>query len=524
MHSDEWVGGIVGLPSYVSGEGEPYRPSALLLVEPDSGVIVGTELARPDDVLARAPQMFMDAASAPLVGAPRAPARLRVAAPELYAALRDRVGDVDVVLAPTPELDPVAESLRAAMTVADSGDGGTNIGPDMTPDDLAHMFRAAARLYRLQPWQTFPPDGFASIICEALGIVDGALCVVGQQGESYGLTLFRTPADAVAFVEETTALERDPGRKPSLPAHILISYDGDELVGPQAMREAREHGWELAGPRAFPTAVFVDTDLAARGLTRAELAGATAVMEAIADFIEAEPGLASAWDDYEPLDWRSEVATAVGTVEVQLAAPLWLPEGEELARAQVLDRFADSPEASPELIGWAEMLIDYASSYCGDELWALTPAELDELLFEVFPRKVSVEPEEAGSIVGAARAFLAFAARELGSRQARVCLDRLAPDAERRLARELADPQNFGMAKSIFMAGKSAGHDMTSQDGLNAWMNVVNSRFALGRWPDPAPAPAPAAGSSPARSRAAATKARAKRKAARKARKKSRRR
>jgi hypothetical protein len=429
MHSDEWVGGIVGLPSYVSGEGEPYRPAALLLVEPDSGLIVGTETARPDDVLARAPQMFMDAASAPLVGVPRAPARLRVAAPELYAALRDRVGTVDVVLAPTPELDPVVESLRAAMRATDNRDDDTNIGPDMTPDDVARMFRAAARLYRLQPWRLFPADGFASVACEPLGIVDGALCVVGQEGTSYGLMLFRTPADAVAFVEESAEMEADPGHQPSLPPHFLISYDGPELVSRPAVREVREHGWEVAGPRAYPTAIFVDTDLVTRGLTRAELAGTTAVMEAVAEFIEEEPELASAWDSGEPLDWCSEIATAVGSVEVQLAAPLWLPEGEELARVQVLDRFADSPEASPELIGWAEMLIDYAASYCGDELWALTPAELDGLLFEIIPRKVSVEPEQAGAIVGAARAFLAFAARELGSRQARICLDRLPPAA-----------------------------------------------------------------------------------------------
>jgi hypothetical protein len=107
MRANDWVGGIVTLPSFVSGEGEPYRPAALVLVEPDSGLIVGTVLARPDEVLERAPAMFLEVTGAPLAGAPRRPSRLRVAAPDLFAALRDRVRDVEVVLAPTPELDPV---------------------------------------------------------------------------------------------------------------------------------------------------------------------------------------------------------------------------------------------------------------------------------------------------------------------------------------------------------------------------------------------------------------------------------
>jgi hypothetical protein len=516
MESSEWVAGVVPLPSFVTGDGEPYRPAALLLVESDSGLIVGTELARPEDLLERAPEMFHQAARAPLVGSPREPARVRVASPDLFAALHDQVGDVEVVLAPTPELEPVAAGLCESLGQLPADEEGfTYLGPDITPDDVAHMFRAAARLYRLRPWTLFPADGFASIDCAALGVAGGALCVVGQAGESFGFALFSSRADAVAFTE--TDMEAGPTL---LPRHFMFTYDEEDDLAPPMVREIDEFGWEVAGPGAFPQALLIDPDCVVRGLTRAELAGLTAVIEALADLVDANPDLAAAWEEADERRGRSDVSTALGTIAVELAVPLDLEDAGEVAVDRLVGRFADSPEASPELIGWVEMLADYADPYCGAELSELTPGQLHELLFEVVPRKVSAEPAAAPEIVAAARAFFTFAARELGSRSARKCVDSLGPDAERHLAREMADPRNFGLAKSFFMSGLEAGHDMTTEAGIQAWQAAFNrapmSRPALLPEEEQARPPAP-------RSRAAAAKARAKRKASRKARKKSRR-
>jgi hypothetical protein len=527
MNASEWVGGIVALPSFVSDEGEPYRPSALVLVEPESGLIVGTTLARPDEVLERAPAMFLEVTGAPMVGAPRRPSRVRVAAPDLFDALRHRVGDVDVVLAPTPELDPAVSSLHAGLLELRDDDVDdeslTYLGPGIELDDVSRMFRAAARLYRLQPWRIFPQDGFASIRCERLAIADGALCVVGQMRESYGFVLFQTVADAVDHGAAIEAME--PGHKPALPRHIMFSYHDAAALGPVLAAEVSAHGWEVAGPAAHPSAIVVDVDLVTRGLTREELVGVTAIMEAIADFIEGEAELVSAWDEREPLEWRSEIDTVLGAIAVDLAAPLWLPDPAEAARARLLDRFAGSPEGAPELVGWAELILDHASSYCGVELTELTAPHVRELLFEVIPRKVSVGPEAAPEIVRALKALLGFAARELGSESARRSLKSLKPEAEQRLARELADPRNFGMAKSFVMAGAAAGHDMGSQAGIQAWMEACNREGTA--WPA-LPRGAPPRGMSPGsgspRSSPGRAKVRAKRKASRKARKASRRR
>jgi hypothetical protein len=84
------------------------------------------------------------------------------------------------------------------------------------------------------------------------------------------------------------------------------------------------------------------------------------------------------------------------------------------------------------------------------------------------------------------------------------------------LEEALSDSRNFGMAKSLLMAGRDAGHDMSTKEGIEAWMRTMEGR--------PLPASLQPLPAHPARATTAAA-ARAKknqRKAARKARKRNR--
>lgn len=120
---------------------------------------------------------------------------------------------------------------------------------------------------------------------------------------------------------------------------------------------------------------------------------------------------------------------------------------------------------------------------------SLSPADVHELVFEVFPRKVSVEPEAAPGIVAGLRALLAFLERECPGGRARSRLAVLDGDASRQLVRLLADPSNFGPAKAFMMGGRAAGFDMSSEAGLGAWaehMREHNLRLPMGHLVAPA--------------------------------------
>ncbi|WP_307832475.1 hypothetical protein [Planomonospora sp. ID91781] len=102
----------------------------------------------------------------------------------------------------------------------------------------------------------------------------------------------------------------------------------------------------------------------------------------------------------------------------------------------------------------ARLLCDYASDYLDvNELGDFTSVTFEELLLNIYPRKVIAPPESAPETVAAARTLVDFLleTEEIGGKMAarmRATLDRIEPE----MPAALADTSRFGMAKSLFSA------------------------------------------------------------------------
>jgi hypothetical protein len=143
---------------------------------------------------------------------------------------------------------------------------------------------------------------------------------------------------------------------------------------------------------------------------------------------------------------------------------------------ELLRRFMPSPEGKT-LAGHdaCHFVMDFAASYFGATIATLEPEELEEIVFEIIPQKVSIPASAASSIIEEARAFYAFLKREFGLKQADSCLAVLGGNAVKELKTALSDSSNFGMAKSVFMGGRDAGFDMETREGVEAWMQAMHS-------------------------------------------------
>ena len=108
-------------PFYVT-EGEPYRPEMIVWMDLPSGLVVGHHLQDPQEPVEFGATLT-DAMERPLVGSPRRPARIRVANSGLAESVRRAVvSDVEIVVAPTPELDEVLEAMKHAPPTDDAPD------------------------------------------------------------------------------------------------------------------------------------------------------------------------------------------------------------------------------------------------------------------------------------------------------------------------------------------------------------------------------------------------------------------
>lgn len=161
----------------------------------------------------------------------------------------------------------------------------------------------------------------------------------------------------------------------------------------------------------------------------------------------------------------------------------------------LIDAFADSPqgqallqaqsEGEQFLGNWVGNLVIFGYVYLGVTLPSMKAAHVEDILLELFPRKLTLlEPEEATGAIPELIAFWQFLQSEYKHRHSRkilTLLQKIQPEFEA----AMYDPQKFGMAKSFMTAGMAAGFDMTTEEGIQAFQQHYNQRLQERGGPPP---------------------------------------
>jgi len=174
----------------------------------------------------------------------------------------------------------------------------------------------------------------------------------------------------------------------------------------------------------------------------------------------------------------------------------------EQYKAQLSDLFAESPEGQALIDeniepAWTYMVIDFGVDYLSVTPATMSPDNLREILFSLFPRKVSAEADDAPEIIHELQYFWKFLEREFHLKNAAACLRVLDDKATNRLKEAMSNPANFGIAKSFVMMGHQQGFDMSTEEGMQSWMETYNAGIAAGTQPRiPLPGEQPTSSSS----------------------------
>jgi hypothetical protein len=160
-------------------------------------------------------------------------------------------------------------------------------------------------------------------------------------------------------------------------------------------------------------------------------------------------------------------------------------EGEEsLYQYQdaLIELFYESAEGEhhrktfPEMGFWSTQLIYYGYSYIGVTIPQMTVAFVDEIITDIFPRKISLfSPDDARETIPELIAFWEFLKREFELPNSKEILKYLKGTNIDEFVNMMNDPSRFDMAKSFFMAGQAAGFDMTDEKDINSFMHLHNA-------------------------------------------------
>lgn len=319
----EWVGGTFEMAAYVTGEAEPYRPHSTVWMIPPDGPILGASVARGPDAATELASSLVVALERPMVPGFPIPTRLRVASKDLADAIRRAVPPgVEIVVAPTPEVDGVSASMSQHLRRGPARNRPpTYLESSFTkPEAVAHLFAGAAAMYRASPWRVFPSDAANFLIdIPSLGVSEHVVSIIGHMGESFGFLLFKSHAEFQKFYD----LAHDAPRPATqVPAHVAINFERGADLAPNQRKEISQHGWEVAGPAAYPVVMSVEADLLARGPTSRECDIIDAACRAITMLASTIGALTRESLEGLPQRWDFKVQAREGEREVTMSAPL----------------------------------------------------------------------------------------------------------------------------------------------------------------------------------------------------------
>lgn len=316
----EWVGGLVQVPAYATGEGAPYRPEALFWID-GSGAVCAAQVAKPGELLSLAAEILQETIVKMRAEGTLAPTSVRVASEPLASVLRQALPTLEVKCAATPEVDALLDQMRAQFA-EDAVLEQTYLSEEADVAGMSALFAASAALYRAAPWQSALADhAYLFVTIEQLDLDAAVLALTGKPGHSPGLVLLASLAHYSAYCEALPQLAR--GDRPVLPRQLALNFERGAELSPSQRKEILTHGWEVAGADAYPWLVVLDEDLIARAPTRREITLAEVLSRALQVLVTAhEEALEAAAGGERSLRQEIAVTCRLGELTVVLEAPL----------------------------------------------------------------------------------------------------------------------------------------------------------------------------------------------------------
>lgn len=258
-HPSEWIAGIFPLAGYVADGPVPEKPWALIWMSA-LGFVVGTHIARQDEILDSALASFEQAIQSPILGRPGIPPRLRVSSKELATVISAAYPEIKIRVAATPEIDTLRESLNAHLTENAPLMDDTYLASGASEAAVADFFAASAELFKLKPWDLVPGDQCViRVTIPSLSVKDAVISVIGQAGESLGFILFFSIDDFFDFLDASEAI-RMGVIDVTIPCHLSLNFERGADLSSKRRKEVSKHQWPIVTAKAYPVPLRIDEE------------------------------------------------------------------------------------------------------------------------------------------------------------------------------------------------------------------------------------------------------------------------
>ena len=245
-----WIVSIFHPPIWITDQATPRRCWNIHVVDANSGMIVC--IAQSETAFS-AQKVFDELANVMLNQNPPVRPESLLIEPRtdrnlftnFSQIIRLEVGDDAVSDAMLEMVQPMVEKISRCRPAIDAGNG-------VTDKDVASYYQSAARFFKQSPWQLVQGDRVIGVRSLDFPDQHWGVSVIGQMGESLGLSITEGIDNAFAIIRQTVNIT-DLNL-----ISILFGEDFDMIPSDLLMMEWRNR--ELASEDAYPTFLKMKTD------------------------------------------------------------------------------------------------------------------------------------------------------------------------------------------------------------------------------------------------------------------------
>ena len=168
-------------------------------------------------------------------------------------------------------------------------------------EQVAGFYQAAAEFYRKAPWRSFGYEEAIKVECDRFESGPWYAVVMGQSGLTIGLALY----DDLKTLQRLWNSDLSDEENARETVALTVTFDMETEIPAPDLEATRRHGWEVAGPEAYPSIFRKERGMSMRPPLAWELELMEGCLRALPDFVASHPP-----DDLAP--HPSTVPTASG--------------------------------------------------------------------------------------------------------------------------------------------------------------------------------------------------------------------
>jgi tetratricopeptide (TPR) repeat protein len=278
-----WQADARQLGTWIDIGGQPQRPWTVLVINRSDDKVLASEVLEEEPSDEELWQTVHRAMRQPVFGEPHRPGVIEVTAEKYRRALQPHLAAADIRCVACERLD-LLDAMFAELSdhVAGSKSMAALVSvPGVTPAQVGSFFEAAADYYRRAPWRHILGDVVIQVDCDSFQHGRWYAVVMGQSGVTQGLAMY----EDLEIVKQTICGDDSEEENCRRMSGLSVTFGEAFDIAPADLDAAEQHGWPVAGPEAYPSALRVNPGLAFRPPLAWELELLDGCLRVLPDFV-----------------------------------------------------------------------------------------------------------------------------------------------------------------------------------------------------------------------------------------------